>query len=118
MKMNIEGRYIHNQVKTATIPTRYEEKNKWLDIFDIVAYLLNTLETQVVILAKLDAEQDGKINVKAEKKVRDFFLIYHGYFNHLVHCLLKILIIYILLTYNGTITTANFSDFFQSMVQI
>lgn len=70
MEMNDRGKFVHKQVLTATIPTRYQEQNKWLGIFNMVAYLLNALETQVDILAILDDEQEGKINMETEEKVR------------------------------------------------
>jgi hypothetical protein len=69
MEMNDQGKFVHKQVLTATIPTRYQERNKWLGIFNMVAYLLTALETQVDILAILDDEQEGKINVETDAHI-------------------------------------------------
>ncbi|KAI9490629.1 hypothetical protein BDB00DRAFT_790146 [Zychaea mexicana] len=70
MQMNDQGKFVHRQALTATIPTRHEERNKWLGVFNMVAYLLIALETQVDNLAILDDEQEGKINVETEETVR------------------------------------------------
>ena len=70
MKINDQGKSVHRQVLTATISTRYQERNKRLGIFNMVAYMLTALETQVDNLTILDDEQEGKINVKTEEKVQ------------------------------------------------
>lgn len=70
MQMNDQGKFVHRQVLTATIPTRYQERNKWLGVFNMIAYMLTALEAQVVNLAILDDEQEGKINVETEEKVQ------------------------------------------------
>ncbi|KAI9496075.1 hypothetical protein BDB00DRAFT_810229 [Zychaea mexicana] len=63
-------KFVHRQALTATIPTHHEERNKWLGVFNMVAYLLIALETQVDNLAILDDEQEGKINMETEETVR------------------------------------------------
>ncbi|KAI8368131.1 uncharacterized protein BYT42DRAFT_503749, partial [Radiomyces spectabilis] len=60
IQVNHRGKYIHRQVVTATIPTCHQERNKWLGVFNMVAYLLVAMETQVNNLAMLDDEQEGK----------------------------------------------------------
>ncbi|KAL0076421.1 hypothetical protein J3Q64DRAFT_1609132, partial [Phycomyces blakesleeanus] len=69
VQMNDQVKYIHQQVLTTTIPTRPQERNKWLGVFNVVAYLLTALEAQVDNLVLLDDEQEGKIDVEAEEKV-------------------------------------------------
>lgn len=69
MEMNDQGKFVPKQVRRATIPTHCQERNRWLGIFNMVAYLLNALETQVDILAILDDEQEEKINVETEEKI-------------------------------------------------
>ncbi|CAO3665988.1 unnamed protein product [Rhizopus stolonifer] len=70
MQMNDQGKFVHRQDLTATISIRYQERNKWLVVLNMVVYMLTALETQVDNLAKLDDEQEGKINVENEKKAQ------------------------------------------------
>ncbi|CAO3601339.1 unnamed protein product [Absidia cylindrospora] len=38
MRINEEGRFISNEVLTATIPTHHQERNKWLGIFNMECF--------------------------------------------------------------------------------
>ncbi|KAI9027604.1 hypothetical protein CLU79DRAFT_739919 [Phycomyces nitens] len=70
VQMNTQGKFIHKQVLKATIPAHHHERNKWLGVINMVAYLLVALETQVDNLAMLNDEQDGKIDVETEDMVQ------------------------------------------------
>ncbi|KAG0162385.1 hypothetical protein DFQ30_002188, partial [Apophysomyces sp. BC1015] len=63
------GKFVYREVRTAEIPTLYAQRNKWLRIFELLAYLLVGLNEQVANLEALDEEHDSKVDVLPEKMI-------------------------------------------------
>ncbi|GAB5587726.1 hypothetical protein Unana1_02626 [Umbelopsis nana] len=70
IQVDEHGKFVYKEVRTAEIPTTYAQRNKWLRIFELLAYLLVGLEEQVANLKTLDDEQDGKMDVLPEETIR------------------------------------------------
>jgi hypothetical protein len=49
-------KYPYKVVRTARIPIEYEERNNWLRVFELLAYLLVELKKQVHLHETLDKE--------------------------------------------------------------
>ncbi|KAI8078900.1 uncharacterized protein BX664DRAFT_343018 [Halteromyces radiatus] len=64
------AKFSYRQVRKAEIPTSYKQRNKWLRVFELLAYLFVALDDQVVNMKQLDDEEDGAVNIPPQDTVR------------------------------------------------
>lgn len=67
---NYPGKYIHQECRMAEIPMNYDERVKWLKVFELVSYLVVMLQKQTLIIHQLQRENSGMVSVDSDETVR------------------------------------------------
>lgn len=64
-----DGRCRYSEVRSAEVPTEYNERNKWIKIFDILCYLFVEMNKQKVHYQVIEDQEQGAIIVLPEDTV-------------------------------------------------
>ncbi|KAF9408056.1 hypothetical protein BGZ76_005943, partial [Entomortierella beljakovae] len=66
---DIPGKFVINQLRSAQIPTTYEERKLWLKVFELIALLLTETIEQMGIYEVLGTESSGILDIQKEEFV-------------------------------------------------
>lgn len=67
------GGYIHEELRFADIPMTYNDRYKWLKVFEIVAKLVGMLRKQTMVYQQLHNEHTGAVPVDEMESIKLLF---------------------------------------------
>lgn len=64
------GSFLHQECHSAEVPVHYDERIKWMKVFELVSKLVMMLRKQALIIDQLQKEQSGIIPIDNVETVR------------------------------------------------
>lgn len=64
------GGFLHQECRSAEVPVHYDERIKWMKVFELVSKLVIMLRKQALIIDQLQKEQSGIIPTDNVETVR------------------------------------------------
>ncbi|CAO3676061.1 unnamed protein product [Rhizopus microsporus] len=65
-----DDRFSYREVRSAEVPIVYEERNKWLKVFEILCYMLVELKKQRINYKVIEDDEQGAVLVMSEDTIK------------------------------------------------